>query len=96
MGKSKSDGFTYSFYNDLNERLLLMKKHKDGLCNVYKVTEYINHVLLQCKKENISVILGVECVLHKEEFSIKTLLGIGFMQSEVYRLVNLINKGKVV
>ena len=81
---------------NLNERLLIMKKHKDGLCNLCKVTENINHVLLDCKKENISNILRDKCVLYKEEFSTKTLLGIGFMQSEVYRLVSLINKGKVV
>ena len=73
-----------------------MKKHNDDLCNVCKVTENINHVLLNCKKENISNILRDKCVLYKEEFNIKTLLGIGFMQSEVYRLVSLINKGKVV
>src|SRR6218665_31366 len=34
---------------NLNERLLLMKKHENGLCSFWKVRENINHLLLDCR-----------------------------------------------
>jgi DNA-binding MltR family transcriptional regulator len=81
---------------NLNERLFLMKKHKDGLCDTCRVTESIDHLLLSCKKELISNILSDKCALYNVDFNLKSLLGIGCIQSEVYRLVSLINKEKVV
>ena len=81
---------------NLNERLLLMKKLESGLCNLCKVPESINHLLLTCRKENISNILRDVCVLYKVDFNTKNLLDIGCIQSEVYRLISLIYKGKVV
>ena len=81
---------------NLNERLLLMKKLESGLCNLCKVPESINHLLLSCRKENISNILRDVCVLYKVDFNTKNLLDVGCMQNEVYRLISLIYKGKVV
>ena len=81
---------------NLNERLLLMKKHKNGLCSLCKVTENIDHLLLNCKKENISNCLRDACVLYKMDFNIKNLLGVGCMQSKVYNLVNIISKGTIL
>jgi hypothetical protein len=81
---------------NLNERLYLMKKHDSGLCSVCKVTENIDHLLLTCKKENISDVLRNACVSFKLDFNTKNLLDDGYMQSVVYRLINQITKGKVV
>ena len=80
---------------NLNERLFLMKKHENGLCTSCKVKENITHVLLHCNKENISNILTDKCKVFKLEFNITTLLGVCCLQSEVFRLVNLISKGRV-
>lgn len=81
---------------NLNERLFLMKKHDNGMCSLCKNTENIDHLLLKCRKENISGILREHCILYKEDFNIKSLLGVGCLQSKVYMLVRLIHKGKVV
>ena len=81
---------------NLNERLFLMKKHESGLCTSCQVKENINHLLLHCNKENISNILRDKCKVYNLEFNIRTLLGVGFLQSEVFRLVKLIGKGKVL
>jgi hypothetical protein len=81
---------------NLNERLFLMKKHESGLCISCQVNENINHLLLHCNKENISNILRDKCKIFKLEFSIKTLLDVGCLQSEVFRLVNIIGRGKVL
>src|SRR6218665_1013229 len=37
---------------NLNERLLLIKKHENGLFSLCKVRENIKHLLLECNKEN--------------------------------------------
>jgi len=81
---------------NLNERLFLINKHDNGLCISCQVREDINHLLLHCNKENISNILRDKCKIFKLEFSIKTLLDVGCLQSEVFRLVNIIGKGKVL
>ena len=73
-----------------------MKKHDNGMCSLCKNTENIDHLLLKCRKENISGILREHCILYKEDFNIKSLLGVGCLQSKVYMLVRLIHKGKVV
>ena len=81
---------------NLNERLYLMKKHDSGLCNSCNVTENIDHLLLTCKKENISDVLRNACAAFKLDFNTKNLLDDGYMQSVVYRLINQITKGKIV
>jgi ribonuclease HI len=81
---------------NLNERLHFMKRHANGLCNLCKVTESVNHLLLACRKEDICNRLRDICIVYKSEFNLKSLLGIGCMQSEVYRIVNQIYKGKIV
>jgi ribonuclease HI len=79
-----------------NKRLFQMRKHPTGLCDTCKVTESIEHLLLECKKENISTILKDQCNCYKSEFNLKSLLDIGCLQSTVYNLVKLINKGKIL
>src|SRR6218665_3076495 len=81
---------------NLNERLLLMKKHGNGLCSLCKVRENIKHLLLDCNKENISNILRDTCVAYKMDFNIKNLLDVGCIQNTVFRLVSLITNGKIV
>src|SRR6218665_2666565 len=81
---------------NLNERLLLMKKHENGLCSLCKVRENINHLLLDCNKENISNILRDTCVEYKMDFNIKNLLDVGCTQNAVFRLLSLITNGKIV
>ena len=73
-----------------------MGKHPNGLCDACQVEESVNHLLLECKKENISTILKNQCEIYKSEFNFKTLLDIGCMQGEVYKLVKLINKRKIL
>ena len=80
---------------NLNERLLLMKKHENGLCSLCKVRENIKHLLLDCNKENISNISRDTCVAYKMDFNIKNLLDVGCTQSIVYRLLSLITNGKL-
>src|SRR6218665_1994143 len=84
---------------NLNERLLLMKKHENGLCSFCKVRENIKHLLLDCNKENISNILRDTCVAYKMDFNIKNLVDVGLVgciQNTVFRLVSLITNGKIV
>src|SRR6218665_2223847 len=47
---------------NLNERLLLIKKHENSLCSLCKVRENIKYLLLDCNKENISNILRNTCL----------------------------------
>jgi ribonuclease HI len=79
-----------------NKRLFQMRKHPTGLCDTCEVTESIEHLLLECKKENISTILKDQCNSYKSEFNLKSLLDIGCLQSAVYNLVKLINTGKIL
>src|SRR5688572_29185465 len=57
-----------------NQRLFIIKRHDDGLCDICKVRETIHHLLLDCKKEDISEVLRNKCQLYKHEVSVKTLL----------------------
>ena len=79
-----------------NQRLFIIKRHDDGLCDTCKVRETIHHLLLDCKKEDISEVLRNKCQLYKHEVSVKTLLTVNLFQNEVYRLVKIINKGKIL
>jgi len=66
------------------------------ICNTCKVKETIHHLLLDCKKEDISEVLRNKCQLYKHDISIKTLLTVNLFQNEVYRLVKIINNGKIL
>ena len=79
-----------------NQRLFIIKRHDDGLCDTCKVKETIHHLLLDCKKEDISEVLRNKCQLYKHEISVKTLLTVNLFQNEVYRLVKIINNGKIL
>ena len=79
-----------------NQRLFIIKRHDDGLCDTCKVRETIHHLLLDCKKEDISEVLRNKCQLYKHDISIKTLLTVNLFQNEVYRLVKIINNGKIL
>src|SRR6218665_2289532 len=81
---------------NLNERLLLMKKHENGLYSLCKVRENIKHLLLDCNKENISNILRDTCFAYKMEFNIKNLFDVGCTQNAVCRLLSLITNRKIV
>ena len=59
-----------------------MKKHENGICSLCKVRENINHLLLDCNKENISTILRYTCVAYKMDFNIKNLLDVGCTQMQ--------------
>ena len=74
---------------NLNERLLLMKKHENGLCSLCKVRENIKHLLLDCNKENISNILRNTCIAYKMDFNINNLLDACCTQNAVFRLLSL-------
>ncbi|HMG39082.1 MAG TPA: reverse transcriptase domain-containing protein [Nitrososphaeraceae archaeon] len=79
-----------------NQRLFMLKRHSSGLCDTCQVKDTIDHLLLDCKKEDISNLLRNICQLYKDDISIKTILTIGLYQNEVYRLVGLITKGKIL
>jgi len=79
---------------NLNERLLRMKKHENGLCSLCKVRENIKNLLLDCNKKNISNILRDACVAYKMDFNI--MLDVRCIQNTVFRLVSLITNGKIV
>jgi len=79
-----------------NKRLFQMRKHPTGFCDTCEVTESIEHILLECKKENISTILKEKCNSYKSEFNLKSLLDTGCLQSTVYNLIKIINKGKIL
>ena len=59
-------------------------------------TVRIEHLLLECKKENISNNLQAQCVLYNSEFNVRSLLGIGSLQGAVYRNVKIITNGKIL
>src|SRR5688572_11668958 len=79
-----------------NKRLFQMRKHPTGFCDTCEVTESIEHILLECNKENISTILKEKCNSYKSEFNLKSLLDTGCLQSTVYNLIKIINKGKIL
>ena len=79
-----------------NQRLFVIKRHFNGLCDTCQIRETIHHLLLECVKEDISELLRNKCQLYKHEISIKTLLTVNLFQNEVYRLVKIINKGKIL
>jgi ribonuclease HI len=79
-----------------NKKLFQMGKHPNGFCDVCQVKETVEHLLLECKKENISTTLKNQCEIYKSDFNLKTLLDVGCMQGVVYNLVKLINKGKML
>jgi len=79
-----------------NKRLFQMGKHINGLCDTCQVMESVEHLLLECKQEDISTILRNQCVIYKSEFNLKTLLDVGCLQSAVYNIVKLIYKGKIL
>ena len=66
------------------------------LSHACNVRETIRHLLIECKKEDISEVLRNKCQLYKHDISIKTLLTINLFQNEVYRLVKIINKGNIL
>ena len=73
-----------------------MKRHSNGLCDNCQVKDTITHMLLECKKEDISELLKNKCQVYKNEVSVKTLLSVSIFQNEVYRLIKLITGGKIV
>src|ERR1043165_7334838 len=79
-----------------NQRLFVIKRHLNGLCDTCQIRETIHHLLLDCVKEDISELLTNKCQLYKHEISIKTLLTVNLFQNEVYRLVKIINNGKIL
>ena len=79
-----------------NHRLFILKRHLNGLCNKCQVKQTIHHLLFECHKEDISVLLRTKCQLYKDEFSMKTLLSVNLYQNEVYRLVSLITNGRIL
>ena len=91
-----------------NQRLFVIKRHLNGLCDTCQIMhlnglcdtcqirETIHHLLLDCVKEDISELLRNKCQLYKHEISIKTLLTVNLFQNEVYRLVKIINNGKIL
>ena len=79
-----------------NKRLFQMGKHISGLCDTCQVMESVEHLLLECKQEDISTILRNQCVIYKSDFNLKSLLDIGCLQNTVYNLVKRIKKGKIL
>jgi ribonuclease HI len=79
-----------------NQRLYIIKRHSNGLCDTCHVPETIMHILLDCKKEDISKVLRNKCQMYKDEISIKNLLTINLYQNEVYRLIKIITKGRIM
>ena len=79
-----------------NQRLFLMKRHSNGLCDNCQVKDTIQHLLFECKKEDISDLLRNKCHIYKNEVSVKTLLSVSIFQNEVYRIVKLITGGKML
>jgi ribonuclease HI len=79
-----------------NHRLFVMGKHPNGFCDTCQTKDSIEHLLLECKKENISNNLQAQCVLYNSEFNVRSLLGIGSLQGAVYRNVKIITNGKIL
>ena len=79
-----------------NQRLHKLGKHPNGLCDTCLVPDTIDHLLLHCKRQNISSLLQNQCNIYKYEFNLKTLLETGIIQPTVYRLINLINNDKIL
>jgi hypothetical protein len=79
-----------------NQRLFIIKRHSSGLCDACNVKETIHHILIECKKENISKSLKNTCQIYKDEVSVKNLLTVNLYQNQVYRLIKLITKGRIL
>lgn len=79
-----------------NQRLFTIKRHSTGLCDACQVKDTIYHLLLGCKKHDISMLLRSKCQMYKNEFSVATLLTIDIYVNEVYRLVKTITLGKIL
>ena len=79
-----------------NHRLYRIGRHPDGLCSLCQTPDTIQHLLLQCKKHNISTLLKDQCAIYKLEPNLRNILDIGCIQTVVYRLVKQINEDKVL
>ena len=73
-----------------------MKRHTNGFCDKCQVKDIIQHILLECKKEDISELLRNTCQVSKNEASVKTLLSVSVFQNEVYRIIKLITNDKIL
>ena len=79
-----------------NHRLYRIGRHPDGLCSLCQTPDTIQHLLLQCKKHNISTLLKDQCTIYKLEPNLRSMLDVGCIQTVVYRLVKQINEDKVL
>src|ERR1700733_679094 len=66
-----------------NSRLFKMGRHPTGNCETCQVKDDIEHLLLKCIKNDISIELQNKCTVYKNEFSLKSLLGVGFLHRDV-------------
>src|SRR6218665_2041797 len=80
----------------LNQWLCKMKIHPDGRCEVCRVPDRIEHLLLQCTRNNISNKLQRKCEELNVECSVVNLLQHNALQREVAQQIYEMNKGKIL
>jgi len=57
-----------------NHSLFKIGKHPNGLCDTCQVQDTIQHLLLECERDNIASLLKDQCNIYKSEFNLNTLL----------------------
>ena len=59
---------------NVNQRLFILKRHLNGLCNIHvcQVKETIHHLLLECSKEDTSELLRNKVNYKKMNFPLNT------------------------
>jgi len=71
-------------------------KSTTDLCSECQVPETIDHILIACKKHDISKLIFEKCALKKVECTVKSVLSIPDMCLEVYNTLMKITNGKIM
>jgi len=76
--------------------LKTMKKCESDLCPVCQIPETIEHIILECKNQNISNKLKLKCQEEKVPFNIRNVLAITTIAREACNIINLITNGRLL
>src|SRR6218665_2390214 len=72
------------------------EKCESDLCPVCQIPETIEHIILECKNQNISNKLKLKCQEEKVTFNIRNVLAIRTIAREACNIINLITNGRLL
>ena len=79
-----------------NTWLKTIRRSPTDLCSECHVPETIDHLLIACKKHDISQLLFKKCAEKKVECTVENILSIRDIYLEVYNILMAMNNGKII